>query len=74
MDEIDEAQAVFDRDQNDAEIRNITDLVVNHFIKLHYGAKMSEESAVLLTRDFQKFLMTGVSESDALFVIGGVSE
>ena len=74
MDEVDEAQAVFDREQNDAEIRNITGQVTNHFIQLHYGAKMSEESAVLLTRDFQKFLMAGDGESDALFVIGGVSE
>lgn len=50
------AVAVLEFDQNDAEVRALTDQVVNHYKKLR-EAGMNETPAVILTRDFQRMML-----------------
>lgn len=59
-DDIEQMQDTFDRDQDDAAIRDITLQVRDHFIQMRYGTQMSEGAALILTRDFQRMLMGGV--------------
>ena len=59
-DDIEQMQDTFDRDQDDAAIRDITKQVRDHFFQLRYGTQMSEGAALILTRDFQRMLMGGV--------------
>jgi len=59
-DDIEQMQDTFDRDQDDAAIRDITNQVRDHFIQMRYGTQMSEGAALILTRDFQRMLMGGV--------------
>lgn len=59
-DDIEQMQDTFDRDQDDAAIRDITLQVRDHFIQMRYGTQMSEGAALVLTRDFQRMLMGGV--------------
>lgn len=61
-------QATFERDQNDAAIHDITKQVVRHFLMLQM-TKMSEATALTLTRDFQRFLM---GEPEIEYVFGEV--
>jgi len=59
-DDIEQMQDTFDRDQDDAAIRDITRQVRDHFMQMRYGTQMTEASALILTRDFQRMLMGGV--------------
>lgn len=59
-DDIEQMQDTFDRDQDDAAINDITKQVARHFVTLWRGTGMSEASALILTRDFQRMLMDGV--------------
>lgn len=59
-DDIEQMQDTFDRDQDDAAIRDITNQVRDHFMQMRYGTQMTEASALILTRDFQRMLMGGV--------------
>lgn len=68
---LEQMQDTFDRDQNDAALNDISRQVARHFLMMR-AAKMSEASALILARDFQKSLMDG--GIDVEFVLDGVSE
>jgi len=69
-DDIEQMQDTFERDQDDAAINDITKQVARHFGTLRLGAGMSEAAALVLTRDFQRFLMAG--EPDIEYAFGEV--
>jgi predicted amino acid-binding ACT domain protein len=68
--EADATQAVFERDQNDAAIHDISKQVMRHYTMMR-AVKMSEESAVTLTLAFQNALMGGV---DVTYEIVGAND
>lgn len=49
-------QTVFERDQNDAAIHDISKQVARHYLMMR-ATKMGDAAALVLTRDFQNALM-----------------
>lgn len=70
-DDIEQLRDIHELDQDSAAIDDVSKQVASHFMKLRYGCRMSEGSALILTRDFQKYLMVG---DDASIVIRGMVE
>lgn len=60
----------FDRDQDDAAVRDMTNQIARHFLTMK-AAGMSEAAALVIVRDFQRYLMVGM---DVEMVFAGAED